>query len=394
MKFKSLRRHKNDVKNTLGSQYYDPNWNQPLEEFSSSNLYKHSSTDKNNSTYNNTRKFPPLSSDSKLSVFFGTSFSASANFTKPDPSIYKSYPNCSFSLSNNDSASYRVSINKNIQSFNTIEHRYEKDLYPGGHFFPKTCRPKQRLAVIICYRNRESHLKLFLNHIHAFLQQQQLDYTIFVVNQHGQEQFNRAALFDVGFLEAIKLYSFDCFIFHDVDLLPEDLRNVYKCGKQPKHMSVAVDTFKYKLPYPTLFGGVTAISLTDFINANGYATIYWGWGGEDDDMYQRVNRTLRKSIARYPTVIARYQMICSHNHVSAEANPSRDIILRSNYDHKKDGLNSIKYVLHKLTFYRLFTLINVTLTEESLNEISKRMNIKFPKKTTTMKMRVLPRKSA
>ncbi|CAF1264352.1 unnamed protein product [Adineta ricciae] len=267
-------------------------------------------------------------------------------------------------------------------------------LYPGGHFFPKTCRSKQRLAVIICYRNREAHLKLFLNHIHAFLQQQQLDYTIFVVNQHGQEQFNRAALFDVGFLEAIKLYSFDCFIFHDVDLLPEDLRNVYKCGKQPKHMSVAVDTFKYKLPYPTLFGGVTAISLTDFIDANGYATIYWGWGGEDDDMYQRVNRTLRKSIARYPTVIARYQMICSHNHVSAEANPSRDIILRSNYDHKKDGLNSIKYVLHKLTFYRLFTLINVTLTEESLNEISKRMNIKFPKKTTTMKMRVLPRKSA
>ena len=106
-------------------------------------------------------------------------------------------------------------------------------------------------------------------------------------------------------------------------------------------------------------------------------------------MYQRINRTLHKSIARYPTVIARYQMICSHNHVSAEANPSRDIILRSTYDHKKDGLNSIKYVLHKLTFYRLFTLINVTLTDESLNEISKRLNIKFPKETTTMKMHIM-----
>jgi len=81
----------------------------------------------------------------------------------------------------------------------------------------------------------DQDLKLFLNKIHSFLKQQKLDYTIFIVNQHGQEQFNRAALFNVGFLEAMKLYSFNCFIFHDVDLLPEDLRNLYKCGDRPRH---------------------------------------------------------------------------------------------------------------------------------------------------------------
>ncbi len=79
---------------------------------------------------------------------------------------------------------------------------------------------------------------MFLDNIHPFLQKQQLDYTIFIVNQHGNDQFNRAALFNVGYLEAIKLYPFDCFIFHDVDLLPEDLRNIYKCGDQPRHMYV------------------------------------------------------------------------------------------------------------------------------------------------------------
>ena len=39
-------------------------------------------------------------------------------------------------------------------------------------------------------------------------------------------------------------------VFHDVDLLPEDDRNLYTCGDQPRHMSVSVDKFKYKLPYP------------------------------------------------------------------------------------------------------------------------------------------------
>jgi hypothetical protein len=58
--------------------------------------------------------------------------------------------------------------------------------------------------------------------------------------------FNRAMLMNVGFVEALKLYDFDCFIFHDIDLMPEDDRNMYNCPEQPRHMSVAVDTQKYK----------------------------------------------------------------------------------------------------------------------------------------------------
>ena len=51
---------------------------------------------------------------------------------------------------------------------------------------------------------------------------------------------------NVGFVEALKLYNYDCFIFHDVDLLPEDDRNLYTCPEQPRHMSVAVDVLNYK----------------------------------------------------------------------------------------------------------------------------------------------------
>ena len=33
---------------------------------------------------------------------------------------------------------------------------------------------------------------------------------------------------------------------------------------QPRHMSVLVDKWGYKLPYPTIFGGVTAIRKEHF----------------------------------------------------------------------------------------------------------------------------------
>lgn len=75
---------------------------------------------------------------------------------------------------------------------------------------------------------------------------QQADYGIFVVEQFGNGLFNRAALMNIGFLEAIKLSHWNCLIFHDVDLIPLDDRNLYRCPIQPRHMSVAIDTMKFK----------------------------------------------------------------------------------------------------------------------------------------------------
>jgi beta-1,4-galactosyltransferase 3 len=134
-----------------------------------------------------------------------------------------------------------------------------------------------------------------------------------------------------------------------------------------------MDKFNYKLPYPKFFGGVTAFSTDDFIGANGCPNVYWGWGGEDDDMYLRVIKQLKKSITRYPIEIARYKMI---RHKSAPVNPDRRKILYSGYDYSLDGVNNTQYKLHRVTFYKLFTLVNVTLIEETYQQIRTRLKIK------------------
>ena len=76
-----------------------------------------------------------------------------------------------------------------------------------------------------------------------------------------------------------------CFVFHDVDLLPLNAQNLYACSNLPIHLSAFVDTFRFNLPYSTLFGGALAISQEIFEAVNGFSNQFSGWGGEDDDFW-------------------------------------------------------------------------------------------------------------
>lgn len=111
-------------------------------------------------------------------------------------------------------------------SFEALEIEM-KDLKAGGAFAPADCTPRYRVAIIIPYRDREVHLRTLLHNLHPMLMRQQINYTIFVVEEIPDVKFNRAKLMNIGFQEAVKLDpSFQCFIFHDVDLIPEDDRNL------------------------------------------------------------------------------------------------------------------------------------------------------------------------
>ena len=51
---------------------------------------------------------------------------------------------------------------------------------------------------------------------------------------------------NVGAKFVIETEKIECLIFHDVDLLPENDKNMYICEDRPKHISVAVDKHNYK----------------------------------------------------------------------------------------------------------------------------------------------------
>jgi hypothetical protein len=105
-----------------------------------------------------------------------------------------------------------------------------------------------RLAIIVPYRDRETNLHLFLFFMHQLLSKQNVYYGIYLVEPLENLKFNRAMLINIGFVESNKdkTKNFNCYIFHDVDMLPENQKNIYECDfKFPKQMAIAVNINSY-----------------------------------------------------------------------------------------------------------------------------------------------------
>ncbi|XP_063878177.1 beta-1,4-N-acetylgalactosaminyltransferase bre-4-like [Scylla paramamosain] len=251
----------------------------------------------------------------------------------------------------------RVQVNRNPPSLKEQE-RAHPELTLGGYYQPENCTARHKVAIIIPYRNRASHLTAFVHHMHPFLQRQQLEYAIYVVEQAGDSSFNRGMLLNVGVVEALKQHAFDCLVLHDVDLLPEDDRNLYTCSEPPRHMSSSINTNNYRLLYENSFGGVSAMTPEQYTAINGFSNKFWGWGGEDDDLFNRV-RHHGLNVSRYPSEVARYTML---SHKKEKPSPDRYTNLRlGKRRFKKDGLNSVKYQILKTERRRLITLLFVAL---------------------------------
>jgi hypothetical protein len=61
----------------------------------------------------------------------------------------------------------------------------EKRLKIGGKYKPSECKSRYKLAIVVPYRQRKNQLKIFLKYMHPFLQRQQLEYTMFIIEQTG-----------------------------------------------------------------------------------------------------------------------------------------------------------------------------------------------------------------
>lgn len=190
-----------------------------------------------------------------------------------------------------------------------------------------------RLSIIIPFRRREEHLKIFLESIHKKIN---CEFDVLVVEQNGDKPFNRGKLLNIGF--DIKKKSSDYFCFHDVDMIPQNDVD-YSYTKTATHLASKVSQFNYKLPAFHYCGGVILFNKEFFEKINGFSNDYWGWGAEDTDLYCRIVKSKIEWDRRDCTFES---LKHERNVVKNEYNKNLEK-LYSQYNFDLDGLSNLSY---------------------------------------------------
>jgi hypothetical protein len=139
------------------------------------------------------------------------------------------------------------------------------------------------LMLIVPYRARLEHLRVFVPHMETFLRN--VRFRIFIVEQMDSKDFNRGMLLNVGYALTRDNAGWVC--FHDIDMLPIDDNCDYSLPEGTRHLAGCVEQFGFRMPYPEYFGGVIVTNKSIFERVNGFSNEYWGWGNEDDDLFIR-----------------------------------------------------------------------------------------------------------
>ncbi|KJE89963.1 hypothetical protein CAOG_001356 [Capsaspora owczarzaki ATCC 30864] len=170
-----------------------------------------------------------------------------------------------------------------------------------------------RLAVIVPFRKRDEHLRVFLPWMRHHLRNEWhrisenpdkvsngtpiCRFAGFLVIEQGDDApFNRGRLLNIGAQLAHEQLDASVLAFHDVDMLPTDaVQYVSNIPAKPTQLSAELDRFGFEPPYPKYAGGVVLTTYEDYAKVDGFSNTFSGWGSEDDDYFYRlrVNGLLR-----------------------------------------------------------------------------------------------------
>ena len=101
------------------------------------------------------------------------------------------------------------------------------------------------------------------------------------------------------------------------------------------------NSFACRLPYSTIFGGAGSLTKEHFKLINGFSNKFWGWGGEDDDLYNRYMYMYWFWFLCSPTYFSVTDFFCNMKMIwTAEIQ-----IFKWRYDHRcgNCNLNNCKY---------------------------------------------------
>tara|TARA_B110000211_G_scaffold92073_2_gene107316 strand:+ start:21011 stop:21751 length:741 start_codon:yes stop_codon:yes gene_type:complete len=210
---------------------------------------------------------------------------------------------------------------------------------------------ERKIAIIVPYRedknqDRKGQLKKFLTYMPVFLKR--TNYKIYVIEQSNDgKRFNRGKLLNIGFQLAIK-DGCTILITHDVDLLPNaELLPYYATyPKCPIHIA---NVWKDKYSYPEFIGGVFSLTPKLVQKINGFPNNFWGWGGEDDALYDRLVKVIDKLCVPAKGKLTELTHINTRK-LKNKVNPQQwEDRLENLKDWKKEGMNNLTYKLIKQT---------------------------------------------
>lgn len=186
---------------------------------------------------------------------------------------------------------------------------YQKYLQPKAvyHYLAKTIRqncvfpvssekefPRHGMTIITVYRDDKEHtrkqqLQLFINHMDRLFGRYKVH--IIVVEQSEEHPFNIGALKNIGMHLVPRQNRKGTVILTDIDMLPDTSLHKFYVRRAPpkKVLALAWRGTRYLVYEKNPFvGGAISVQWKDFTQSlNGYSNVYYGWGGEDNDLVIR-----------------------------------------------------------------------------------------------------------
>ena len=140
-----------------------------------------------------------------------------------------------------------------------------------------------KMIFIVPYRNRESHLAFFKEHMKKMLEDYDATtYEIYYIHQCDARIFNRGAMKNIGFLfvknKYPQHYKNITLVFNDVDSMP--------IRKNMIHYETTPGVIKHFFGFEYTLGGIVSIKAAEFEILNGFPN-FWAWGYEDNLLQQR-----------------------------------------------------------------------------------------------------------
>lgn len=215
-----------------------------------------------------------------------------------------------------------------------------------------------KIIFIIPYRDREEHLKCYINHINKTKKYYNWNngyMKFFFIHQKDKRNFNRGAMKNIGFIFVKNKYPNNykniTLVFNDIDTYPETPELI--------NYETQEGIVKHFYGYNWSLGGIFSIKSSDFEKTKGFPN-FWGWGLEDNVMNDRCNQILTidrknfydirdKKIIRLNDGIIRTKSNREQYIYKYEKNLLDDFTMINNLEYVEDGyfVNVINFKLNR-----------------------------------------------